>query len=259
MKSIAIFMLVGLSLFSNGLCGEEPTDPSCECMTAAFKGKTDLVNKVINVVCDYDAMKPGAEANTQLNGAVSEKLQTILKPTGCLTKAIDDLESGVGITANVVSSLDSLGLVSSVRIVVCRVLRRVPVVQCVENLLDVDKTVKGVTNLVGSILNPLTELKCASLNPQSTLDDIMKPLDQLCPGLGQTLITVKQDIMKLPAELQKVAEKTSVGALVGERLDSLSLALSRLVGTLGGIPLNVIRIINRPASAVGGGGGLLAV
>ncbi|XP_066453495.1 uncharacterized protein [Eleutherodactylus coqui] len=139
------------------------------------------------------------------------------------------------------------------------VLRRVPVVQCVENLLDVDKTVKGVTNLVGSILNPLTELKCASLNPQSTLDDIMKPLDQLCPGLGQTLITVKQDIMKLPAELQKVAEKTSVGALVGERLDSLSLALSRLVGTLGGIPLNVIRIINRPASAVGGGGGLLAV
>ncbi|XP_066453512.1 uncharacterized protein [Eleutherodactylus coqui] len=277
MKSIAIFMLVGLSLFSNGLCSEEAADPSCKCMTAAFKGKTDLLNSAINVVCDYDEMEPGAEANTQLIGTVSGKLQTILKPTGCLTKAIDDLESGVGITAKVVSSLDSLGLVSSVRIVVCRVLRRVPVVQCVENLLDVDKTVKGVTNLVGSILNPLTELKCASLNPESTLDQIIKPLDQLCPGLGQTLITVKQDIMKLPAELQKRAEKSSVGALVGERqdslspapnrlvgavgnvVDSLSLALSGLVGTFGGIPENVIQELNGLASAEVGGGGLLAV
>ncbi|XP_066450541.1 uncharacterized protein [Eleutherodactylus coqui] len=259
MKSIAIFMLVGLSLFSNGHCSEEPTDPSCECMTAAFKGKTDLLNKVINVVCDYDAMKPGAEANTQLIGAVSEKLQTILKPTGCLTKIIDDLESGVGITAKVVSSLNSLGVVKAVRNIVCRVLKKIPIDQCVENLLDVDKTVKGVTNLAGSILNPLMELKCASLNPESTLDQIIKPLDQLCPGLGQTLITVKQDIMKLPAELQKRAEKTSVSALVGERQDSLSLALSRLVGTVGLVVENVIQGLNGLASAKVGGGGLLGV
>ncbi|XP_066453490.1 uncharacterized protein [Eleutherodactylus coqui] len=264
MKSIAIFMLVGLSLFSNGLCGEEATDPSCGCMTTAFKGNTDLLNSIIKALCDYDARMPGAEVNTQLIGAVAANVKTILAPTGCLTKIIDDLESKVNLLANVVSSLDNMGLVSIVRKLVCAVLKRVPVVQCVGNLLNLDKTLGGVTNLAGSTLSALTKLKCAPLNPQSTLDDIMKPLDQLCPGLGQTVIELKEEILKLAAELQKVAEKTCVGALVGNLLGSLSPTVNALLGTAGCLMGTVGQLANGVTgnglgNAVGGGGGLGSV
>ncbi|XP_066453496.1 uncharacterized protein [Eleutherodactylus coqui] len=207
MKSIAIFMLVGLSLFSNGLCSDEDADGSSTFMGISPKGRPTLMNRVIKPSCYYDEMNPGDEANTKLNEAVSGKLQTIL---------------------------DKFGLKKIVLESLCEILIGV------QNLMPVmtkmishqPRSEEGLTNTAGTLVSNIKQLDCACQIKPPTLDQIIKPLNNLYPGMAQTLSALKQAILGLPADVQELAGNTCASAVVAvlqKLLDSLDPAV-RAVG-----------------------------
>ncbi|XP_066450542.1 uncharacterized protein [Eleutherodactylus coqui] len=88
MKSIAIFMLVGLSLFSNGHCdldtGLQTLD---ECVLNTLQGSPGMVLELLNPLCSIRSGENSADEGTLT--ALKNKLGSTLKSINCpLTKEL---------------------------------------------------------------------------------------------------------------------------------------------------------------------------
>ncbi|XP_069837995.1 uncharacterized protein [Dendropsophus ebraccatus] len=157
MKSIAIFILVGLSLFGNGHCVdvEANAEPN-ECLANGIKKTPGVLKKVRDAICKYEKAEETDDDQDPVTELKTE-VKSVLTEIGCADQQISGLDlDTASTTSETVSdvvkllqpSLDEVGLKRSILNVLCKLANPTFTSECLNNLVkEPGTTVKNTLSL----------------------------------------------------------------------------------------------------------------
>ncbi|XP_056388384.1 uncharacterized protein LOC130283203 [Hyla sarda] len=249
MKNIAIFLLVGLSLFGNGYCIEAEVDGQVEgqvdgegegqedvdtgrisaetqdCLVNAIKNSYPLLEKTRDVICKARSGQ-GDSSSTQEFGM---ELESVLKNTDCKVKEITGLEldettSTVSSTTEEILSklqpiLEQVGLTESTTKLLCDLISPLIKSQCLQKLVQ-----NTVPNALQTVLTPAQELSCAAkgdLNMRTVRKALREAMCTLADGLDvkQLEETTKEVRMLIKKDLSNVVDELLSNDALSDTLD----------------------------------------
>ncbi|XP_069593800.1 uncharacterized protein [Ranitomeya imitator] len=241
MKNIAIFLLVGLGLFSSGYSIDVNDVAGLgidinDCLNALFQKGPELLTSLAGIACkkpdqsDIEKVKKSVQATTDFL-IKANCLPGDLVGLDVQNVADDVLDEVNKMYLSIVS--DHLEPLKVVMPTVCTLLSPALTSNCVHELLQ---TVGHLTDKLGIKL--LSGLKCQNTDPNSiNLETVKKVWSKLECGLGQALDIKGLELVTGPAKsvVNNVVSKTVNEILNNKQLESVMTGVTCLVNNVLGV------------------------